>query len=230
LTLRFTGNRVDVIGRRTPAGGTVNLLIDGQPAGQAPAFATTFIEAKAAVPKRPWVHNAQDSSPHAVNLGANIVPQTWTITMTSDVGDYRVEGSVTGLDGEGNLARPFHSQSGQIGIDPNFWREGRMEIQGRPVTERDGKPVVDFGILLVPVVYEDGKPVAYGDVKGDTFTFEVFRSTRDVFSFRNHTPVPLAESLVRNLSNGEHTLELVAVGDGEVCLEGLYIFQPPEKD
>jgi hypothetical protein len=38
--------------------------------------------------KRNW------RSPHAVELGSNIVPQTWTITMTSNTGDYRLEGSV----------------------------------------------------------------------------------------------------------------------------------------
>ena len=35
---------------------------------------------------------------------------------------------------------------------------------------------------------------------------------------------------VQNLPNRDHTLELVAVGDGEVTIDGLYVFQPPEKD
>jgi len=230
LKVHFTGNRIDVLGRRTPAGGTVKLLVDGVPAEQAPVFATTFIQAKAAVPQRPFVHNAQDCSPHAVDLGKNLVPQTWTIVMTSDVGDYRLQGSVTGPDGVGNLARPFRSTSGQIGIDPKFWREGRVPIQGRPVVERGGKPVVEFGATPVPVVYENGKPVAYGDVKGDTFTFDVYRCAPAALSFRSEKPAPLAESAVRNLANGAHTLEIVASGDGEVSIAGLYVFQPPEKE
>ena len=156
--------------------------------------------------------------------------QTWTIRMTSDVGDYRLVGSVTGPDGEGNLARPFLSKSGQIGIDPKFWREGRVPIQGRPVVERGGKPVVEFGATPVPVVYENGKPVAYGDVRGDTFTFDVCRAARDAISFRGEKPAPLAEAAAWNLANGEHTLEIVAAGDGEVNIDGLYVFQPPEKD
>ncbi len=39
-----------------------------------------------------------DVAPHAVTLGENIVPQSWTITMTSDTGDYRLEGTVTGFN------------------------------------------------------------------------------------------------------------------------------------
>jgi hypothetical protein len=229
LKVRFVGNRIDVLGRRMPGGGSVKLFIDGIPAERAPVFATTFIQAKAATPKRPFVHNVQDCAPHAVDLGAKLVPQTWTITMTSDVGDYRLQGSVTGPDGEGNLARPFHSRSGQIGIDPRFWREGRVEIHGRPVVQRHGKPVVDFGVTAVPVVYENGQPVAYGDVQGDTFTFDVYRCARGTLSFRGAKPGPLAEPLVRSLPNGEHTLEIVAAGDGLVTIEGLYVFQPPEK-
>ena len=229
IKVRFTGNRIDLLGRATPAGGGANVFIDGVPAARAAAFATTFILAKPATPKRPFVHNAQDCSPHAVDLGANLVPQSWTITMTSDAGDYRLVGSVAGPDGEGNLARPFRSVSGQIGIDPKFWREGRNEIHGRPIVQRDGKPFVDFGILAAPVTYEKGQPVAYGDVKGDSFTFDVYRCARDVVQFRDDKAASFSEPLVQNLSNGEHTLELVAAGDGSVTIEGFYIFQPPEK-
>ena len=176
LKVRFTGNRIDLLGRKTPGGGSVKVLVDGVPAEQAPVFCYDLHRGQAgARPQRPFVHNGQDCAPHAVDLGGNLVPQTWTITMTSDAGDYRLEGSVTGPDGEGNLARPFRSRSGQIGIDPKFWREGRNEIHGRPVVQRDGKPVVEFGTMAVPVVYENGQPVAYGDVKGDTFTFDVYR-------------------------------------------------------
>jgi hypothetical protein len=39
----------------------------------------------------------------------------------------------------------------------------------------------------------------------------------------------MAEPLVRNLSSGQHTLELVTSGDGEVAIDGLYVYQPPEQ-
>jgi hypothetical protein len=36
--------------------------------------------------------------------------------------------------------------------------------------------------------------------------------------------------LVRNLPNRQHTVELITTGDGEIAIEALYVYQPPEKD
>ena len=144
-----------------------------------------------------------DVAPHAVELRANVVPQTWTITMTTDTGDYRLEGSLTGPDGEGNVAQPFVSRSGQIAIDPRLWRHAR--------TERKDSPVV------------------YGNGTGDTFTFEVYRCATGTVSLRSEQPEPLCQPLVQNLPNGPHTLEIISTGDGEVSVEALYVFQPPMK-
>lgn len=193
LKVSFTGNQIDVIGRKTPGGGTVKVLVDGIPAEQAPVFLMNFIKPE----KNNW------RIPHAVNLGANPVPQTWSITMTSDTGDYRVEGSVAGPDGTGNLAQPFLSHSGQVGLDPKFWRAGRVE--------------------------KKDQPVEYGVAAGDAFIFDVYRAAVGELSFKADTPVPLVEPLVRNLPNGRHTIELITTGDGEVVIEGLYVFEPPEK-
>ena len=40
--------------------------------------------------------------------------------MTSDTGGYRLEGSTTGPDGQGNSLKPFTSDSSQIIIDPEL--------------------------------------------------------------------------------------------------------------
>jgi len=192
LKVTFTGNKIALLGRKTPGGGTVNVLIDGVPGDQAPVFVTNSI-------LRNTGRNFR--SPHEVELGKNLVPQKWTITMTSNVGDYRVAGSVTGADGEGNLARPFVSNSGQISIDPKFWREGRHAKPG---------------------------PDQYGNVTGEAFSFDVMRGALGGVTFNAGRQVPMAESLVQNLPNSTHTVELVAKGDGEVIIEGLYVFQPPE--
>jgi len=193
LKVSFTGNQIDLMGRRTPGGGTVKVLIDGLPANQAPIFLMDFIKPN----KAAW------RIPHAVDLGASPVPQTWTIAMTSDTGDYRLEGSVTGPDGTGNLAQPFLSHSGQIAVDPKFWRQGRVERKDQPVE--------------------------YGVATGDSFTFDVFRSAVGEVDFKAGQPAPMVEPLVRNLPNRQHTLELITTGDGEVTIEGLYVFEPPEK-
>ena len=193
LKVSFTGNQIDLIGRKTPGGGTVKVLIDGIPADQAPVFLMNYIKPD----KKNW------RIPHAVDLGANLAPQAWTITMTSDAGDYRLEGSVAGQDGTGNLAQPFRSQSGQIGLAPKFWRQGRVE--------------------------KKDQSVEYGVASGDAFTFDVYRSAVGEVSFKADQPGPLVEPLVRNLSNQQHTLELITTGHGEVVIEGLYVFEPPEK-
>jgi len=39
----------------------------------------------------------------------------------------------------------------------------------------------------------------------------------------------LAEPLVRNLPNQQHALEIITTGDGDVAIQGLSVFQPPEK-
>lgn len=195
LEVSFTGNQIDLIGRKTPGGGTVKVLIDGIPADQAPVFLMNFIQPSNKM--HAW------RIPHAVDLGVKPVPQAWTITMTSDTGDYRVEGSVTGPDGAGNLAQPFVSNSGQIGLDPKFWRAGRVE--------------------------KKDQPVEYGVAAGDAFAFDVFRGAVGELSFKAEQPAQLVEPLVRNLPNGRHTVELITTGNGDVVIEGLYVFEPPEK-
>jgi hypothetical protein len=121
VTVSFIGNRIDLIGWRAADGGSVDVFIDGRPADQAPVFYTGYITPNpknAPAPPNP----PRDRSPHRVTLGAKIVPQQWTITMTSDTGDYELAGSVTGPDGAGNAKKPFTSKSGQIVIEPEFWR------------------------------------------------------------------------------------------------------------
>jgi hypothetical protein len=190
LKVNFTGNQIDLIGRQAPGGGSVKVLIDGTAADQASLFLMDCIQSN----KRNW------KNPHAVELGSNIVPQKWTITMTSNTGDYRLDGSVTGADGAGNLAQSFTGKSGQITVPPKFWRAGRIEKNGQ---------------------------AEYGVVSGETFTFNVFRSAVGEVSFKADKPGSLVEPLVRNLPNGQHTLELITTGKGDVPIEGLYVFQPP---
>jgi hypothetical protein len=142
-------------------------------------------------------------APHAVSLGKRLVPQSWSIIMTSDTGDYRLEGSVTGFDGSGNCTRPFQSRSGQIVIDPALWRHNR-----------DPQP---------------GGKVVYGNRPGDEFRFNVVRTAVPELRFRSDAPRDFWSVLASNLPNASHTLELFAMGDGEVSLTGLHIAQPAEN-
>jgi hypothetical protein len=129
VTVAFTGNRIELIGWRSPDGGTADVWIDGRPASEIDAFYAGYIQPdrqNALNPPNP----PRDRCPHAVTLGDHLVPQQWTITMTSDTGDYELVGSETGSDGRGNALQQFTSDSGQIIIDPEFWRDARNNRSG----------------------------------------------------------------------------------------------------
>jgi hypothetical protein len=85
--------------------------------------------------------NPRDQSPHGITLGKSIAPQSWTLIMTSDSGDYQLTGSVTGPDGRGNAFQPFTSNSGQILIEPDLWRRAERNRTGDRFTF-DIKPAV----------------------------------------------------------------------------------------
>lgn len=127
----FTGTRIDLEGRKSPTGSSFKVLVDE---GKTKSFKMSYVLPN---PKNAKVGKGsvpRDQAPHGIESGANPVPQSWTITMTSDTGDYRIEGSVTGPDGEGNAFQPFTSRSGRIGIDPYLWRRAERNRSGDTFT------------------------------------------------------------------------------------------------
>src|SRR5271157_419517 len=202
IEVRFTGSRVDLIAVQVPKGGTARVRVDGKDPGAVAAFATDYILAQPG-PGPPMLKGPGPGvvAPHAVALGEGIVPQSWSIIMTSDAGDYRLEGTVTGFDGSGNSTRPFASRSGQITIDPALWRHNRDVLPG-------------------------GK-VVHGNRAGDKFGFSVMRTAVADVRFGSDARREFSVPLVRNLPGGSHTVEIVASGDGEVIINGFHIAQPP---
>jgi hypothetical protein len=196
IRLTFTGNRVDLIGRMSPTGGTLRVLVDGQPADQLDAFLMGYVQpgaknSKERIGTSPTV--PRDTAPHGIALGSGIIPQSWTIRVTSDTGDFTLEGSVTGADGVGNAFKPFTSKSGQIIIEPDQWRRAERNRTG------------------------------------DTFTFEVQRAGVGTVNFHGAAGERLVVRLAQMLPQGEHRLELVPQGDGEVRVDALQTFIPPLK-
>lgn len=199
IKVQFTGSRIDLIGLKTSNGGHIKVIIDGQPAGQAPAFFTSFVEpAYTNISHNGYYpRNSEgnhDTGPHGVNLAKNITPQNWIIRMTDNAGNYELEGKATGFDGKGNNRKMFVSRSGQIVIDPAVWR------------------------------------FPQANVPGDFWTFNVYRCAPDTVSFKSKTDKPESFSipLVQNLSNGQHTLEVIT--DGEVAIKSFYVFTPMLKE
>lgn len=201
IRVRFRGNRLDLIGKRTAGGGTVKVIVDGTPGGEVPVFFTNFITPGPDNQRVLEGPGLGDVAPHAVLLGKSVVPQSWTITMTSDHGDYQLEGSVTGVDGKGNAMEAFTSDSGQVLIDPELWRHTRID----PKTDEP----------------------RYANRAGDTFQFDVYRCCDGEVSFQSERPEPFFVPLVENLKNGPHTVEIIASGDGDVTVESLYVYEPP---
>lgn len=129
LSVRFTGNRVDLIGWSSPGGGTAEVWIDGKPASQTPAFYASYIQPDKRNTLRP-PNPPRDRAPHRIALGKNLVPQPWTLTLTNDQGDYELAGGATGPDGRGNVTQPLISRSGQIVVEADYWRDGRFNRKG----------------------------------------------------------------------------------------------------
>lgn len=200
--LQFTGNRVDLIGRRTGTeGGLVKILLDGKPAEQADAFVLS--EIKIGDQNSPPYNRglASDYGPHGILLGRNPIPQKWTISMIDDEGNYTLKGSATGDDGHGNVLVDFVSQSQQIKIPASLWR----------------RAVVDRGA-------EKGR---FSNRKGDSFTFDVSRSALSEVSFAGKEGERFRVTLALNLSNEEHTLEAIFNDNGPVSIEAFDVFEPP---
>lgn len=126
IQVKFTGNRIDVLGTKSASGSAMKVFIDGISADEAKVFYRTHIEPPRTNFKK-YRGLLRDVAPHCVFLGENIIPQEWTIKMISDVGDYELIGSITGPDGKGNNQEMFKSNSGQIIIDPLYWRRSKRD-------------------------------------------------------------------------------------------------------
>lgn len=190
ITVTFTGNRIDLIADASPTGGSATVTIDGIPGDEVPVFAASYIQ--------PHKNNARagrspprDCSPHGIEIGPTAVPETWTIAMTSDSGDFELNGSQTGPDGTGNSADRFVSNSGQITIDPDLWR--RREYNHT----------------------------------GDTFTFDVRRTSLGTISVQSEESRRVRIQLALGLENGPHELKLVPEADGEFGAVAFDVFEPP---
>ncbi|NLX99261.1 MAG: hypothetical protein GXY83_24250 [Rhodopirellula sp.] len=202
IRVQFTGNRIDLIGVRAPDGVRAKIRLDGLPAEEVPCFLAGPI-----VPGRdnaaPPQGSIGDIGPHGIDLGRGLVPQTWTIRVTDDKGHYELVGSVTGADGEGNVLKPFVSNSGQIGIPPELWRHGAG---------------------CVPFLHPwNGKIL---NKAGDTYTFDVYRACAGIVDFQGNGG-EFRTTLFQALPNQSHVLELITAGEGRVTVKRFDVFEPP---
>ncbi|MFV1968136.1 MAG: hypothetical protein ACC628_22150, partial [Pirellulaceae bacterium] len=200
--VRFTGDRIDLIGVKSPDGGKARIVLDGRPAEEVPCFFAGPI-VTGANNARPERGSAGDIGPHGITLGKDLVPQTWTIRVTDDDGNYELTGRVTGFDGKGHMLKPFVGNSGQIGIPPELWRHGAG---------------------CVPFLHPwNGKIL---NKTGDAYTFNVSRACKPMVDFYGKGG-EFRINLFQALPNEAHVLELITVGDGKVTVKFFDIFEPP---
>jgi hypothetical protein len=198
VKIRFRGNRIDLA-----AAGPLRaqITLDGIAGETYPAYVMTYIQPGAKntlILKGP---GPGDVAPHEVELLSQVVPQTWTITMVDDAGDYELSGSVTGPDGRGHVLTAFTSRSGQVRLDPALWRH----IDKNPKT---------------------GK-VTYPNAKGDTFTFDVRRAVDAQIQVQPRGAAAVAICVARQLRNTWH--ELTLTGEGLANVLAVRIAEPPDQ-
>jgi len=202
IEVRFAGDRIDLIGIASSDGGKARIMLDGLPAQEVPCFLAGPI-ACGAKNARPKSGSVGDIGPHGVTLCGDPVPQTWTIRVTDDEGDYELAGSVTGAYGRGNVLKPLVGNSGQISVPPELWRHGAG---------------------CVPFLNPWNGEIL--NKKGDTYTFDVYRASKPMVDFHGKGG-EFRIQLFQALPNQPHVLELITVGDGTVSVKFFDVFEPP---
>lgn len=120
LTLDFVGNRIDVVCRDGTAA-PAEVRIDGKKPSAFPELVA--LTRTTAYPGSNW--------PCLLRVGAEKprLVEDWTLTITAINDDltrfrFRVAGSKTGEDGEGESGQRFVSNSGRVVIEPDDWNFG----------------------------------------------------------------------------------------------------------
>ncbi len=201
LTLAFNGNRVDVLPLPCRNPGTARILIDGKPPAE--FHELYYCSSPSVAPydgRRPAIKR--------IDLAADILPrqETWClrpfdVDLERKSFSFTLEGSLTGPDGSGSRSEDFVSDSGRI----RFSKRDFMICWSCTYRKKDRLPE-DYTVTweVRPLFVDPWRPPANVDVA-------------------LQRPV----TLVKGLSSGPHTLEIVANGDGEIPIRSILVRRPP---
>ena len=199
LRLSFRGNRVDVLPAHgaEETQGAARVLIDGRPPSELPEL---------------HYHTRPSAAPHVwwpainrIDHDRPLVAEDWTARITQcdpdkNILKYEVVGSKTGPDGSGDHTKRFVSNSGRVVIDPGRW-------------------------MVCHALRYRKKPLPEG--------YEVTWQVKPLFVDTYRAPVTddaareYATTLAQGLSNAQHTLELIPVGDGALPVAAFRVYTPP---
>jgi len=118
IEIEFTGHRVDLVPGGAPADSEISILLDKKPPSGHPQC-QAFTRATPR-PGGKW------PALHGIRAESLPVPESWTLHVRREATAdgpfaFRLEGSVTGPDGEGRSDRPFISDSGRVAFEPEGW-------------------------------------------------------------------------------------------------------------
>ncbi|MCQ2391316.1 MAG: family 20 glycosylhydrolase [Kiritimatiellae bacterium] len=123
LSFTFTGNRV-VATANGETGAEYDVFLDGKPVGEC-RTAWTMTRTSKGPSKRSW-----NPVLDRVDFGGGVpVAEKWTLTFLPGASKdgkhipFKLTGSVTGEDGEGNKDKSFVSKSGRVAIQPDGWAD-----------------------------------------------------------------------------------------------------------
>ena len=214
MSLTFTGNRVDVI--MAPCRGTAKILIDDLPPSQMNLFHGNL--------PQPQPGKEQNCCLLTYYTGKNMLEETWEITFTDASDDrkkfrYKVEGSRTGPDGEGDSEHEFVSKSGRISISPK-------DLSVWPAVPAVEKPSSELKHL------EKEAKLIWQIVPDSTDVLRITSATRaeilpqscTVGRYEsNYNCVTVADGL----PFGKHKITIIPTGDGPVSIRGIEVYSPP---
>ncbi|MDX2153776.1 MAG: glycoside hydrolase family 2 TIM barrel-domain containing protein [Bryobacteraceae bacterium] len=192
LTLAFEGNRVDLLAAPGLAGLKAKVLIDGAP----PA---TWVHTR---PTRAW--GADWTAINRITFDRPPIEEDWRAELF-DVNEdassfrFRIVGSRTGPDGEGDNKTKFVSKSGRVVIEPEDW-------------------AIERGAKLTKSAMPEGYLIHWRAIPQFTAFYE---SPRVQDLAREH-----AVTLVQGLPHGKHKLELIAEGITAPAIAELRVYRP----
>jgi len=163
IEIEFTGNRIDLVLGENVADGyaeaEINIFLDGKPPS-AHLDSQAFTRATPR-PGGKW------PALHGIRAEAPLVAETWTLHVRSEATAdsapdgaffFRLEGSVTGADGEGRSDRPFISDSRRVAFDPEGWDVAHaMKLAGIEIVPEQFEIVFESYPLAGDTLRLDGK-------------------------------------------------------------------------
>lgn len=198
--IEFTGNRVELIYDRVENPAELSVLIDDKKPSEIASCYTFTRPNEGPGIDWPWTV----STPYRIDSNSLRVAEDWKLTITEGNKEdfkYKLSGSITGDDGEGNSKDKFISKSGRVMINPQYWWKntgGKTESLLKP----------DYEIKF--------KSVLMGN---DTVKIPEMPDTT-----LQYTTI-----LASNLSNEEHTLILQVKEGTTPPVKAIKVYAPPVK-